>query len=472
MVNNGCPPPPGALTPNGVEVCALPKPDAIGNEEAGAAGEAGWLPPNEKGWAGEVAAEVFVDPGLAPNENAGVWLNTDGLLGADPLAEENGLAAGVLLGGAPKENGAGPVADGGAEVLLNENGPAVLGREPSLLVDGPKENGAAGGLTLFDAPKLNGLLAASAGFTELSGFAPKGFEVEGGPNENGELAVEFPPNRVLPEVLLLAKEKFRVGLGRSLLGCMDSLVGLSSIRISCSSFAGLGGVEGRAIDEKANGLLDTSLPALPLELKENPLTGATEGVALKLKAGFFSSATGVLGADEKENAGGAVDTVGTALLLSTDGPKLKRLVLLGVVLPNNDLGASAGAGKVKGGFVVALVSVVVFDAVKGVLLPNRDRVGGLSFLSAFDGAGPNENAGALGVSLLSVGLLNENGVDDEDADVEPNKLLAAGAGAGAGAEFVPPLAVSLLSKGAGAAGAKKGFEVGFDAGAGVEGIAA
>ncbi|KAG5222430.1 hypothetical protein IMY05_C2973000500 [Salix suchowensis] len=417
MVNNGCPPPPGALTPNGVEVCALPKPDAIGNEEAGAAGEAGWLPPNEK----------------------------DGLLGTDPLAEENGLAARVLLGGAPKENGADPVADGGAEVLLNEKGPAVLGREPSLLVDGPKENGAAGGLMLFDAPKLNGLLAASAGFTELSGFAGKGFEVEGARTRMGSLLSNFHQTECCLRKISVRLHGFPGGafLHSHLLFVIH----------------GLGGVEGRAIDEKANGLLDTSLPALPLELKENPLTGATEGVALKLKAGFFSSAIGVPGADEKENAGGAVDTVGAALLLSAGGPKLKRLVLLEVVLPNNDLGASAGAGKVKGGFVAALVSVVVFDAVKGVLLPNRDGVGELSFLSAFDGAGPNENAGALG-----------NGVDDEDAGVDPNKLLAAGAGAGA--EFVPPLVVSLLSEGAGAAGAKKGFDAGFDAGAGVEGIAA
>jgi hypothetical protein len=73
-----------------------------------------------------------------------------------------------------------------------------------------------------------------------------------------------------------------------------SLVGLSSILNSCSSF--LGGVTGRpGAAPKPNGLLDTSVALLLLvDVKENPDPAGTATGAAKLNDGFFSAAVGVV----------------------------------------------------------------------------------------------------------------------------------------------------------------------------------
>jgi hypothetical protein len=204
---------------------------------APAAGDAGWLVPNENALAAGGAG--------AANENAdGCW-NVDGLFGVEPDGWLNTLALlglPVLLPALLFEDvlngndGPGPVADVGVD--RNENEPVVdgLGGSLSATLVCPNENPA---LEVGGAPNPpNGLFSAGFSFA-----APNGFVLEA-PKENGET-----PEAGADVLSLVWPNTDPVGLNEKSpplppsaglpsaglpLPFDMSLVGLSSILISCS----------------------------------------------------------------------------------------------------------------------------------------------------------------------------------------------------------------------------------------------
>lgn len=135
------------------------------------AGDAGWEPPNAKG-------EPAAGAGF-PNENGVVWLNVDGLLGAEPGPKPNV----PLFAGAPNENaGAGAVVDVG--VTPKENAPAVAGLADSSagLMGCPNENEVVIGAGAAALPNEKGLE-----LVDCESFAPNALLVTLAemPKENG-----------------------------------------------------------------------------------------------------------------------------------------------------------------------------------------------------------------------------------------------------------------------------------------------
>lgn len=214
---------------------------ADGRPGLATAGEAGWLPPKEKGLVVLVAETGALK--LKPPAEGCVWPNNPGLLGAElALAgAPNGLL--VVTGAAPKplpnpvfvvfvgwlklkpdEDGRASVAEVGD--CPNANPPALEdGRDPSLLAAGcPKVKAAGAGLG--DRPPKFGFDSVTVVFT----FGANGLVLEDvALNENpaGAALLELLlPNIELGLVLKLKPEG--LGVSALLFTCM-SLVGLSSI---------------------------------------------------------------------------------------------------------------------------------------------------------------------------------------------------------------------------------------------------
>jgi hypothetical protein len=243
-----------------------------------AAGEEGWLDPNVNAGAG--AAEGAV------NENGVGWLNVDGLLGWEPACGEDAWLNGLLVTGALKPN-AGPV---GGVVDWKENGLAVE-------LFGCSTSGTFVPKALKDWfwPKPKPIV----GFCSIlfSVFCAKKF-VDGALNEKG-VVLFWPACRNVDSADGPGVNEKSEGLG-SVVGfpfsCI-SLVGLSSMRRSWSSF--LGGVTARAIGAlaapKMKGLVIGSFATAGVV--DNPDVGAGATGAPKLNNGFLSApAGGVLGA--------------------------------------------------------------------------------------------------------------------------------------------------------------------------------
>lgn len=142
----------------------------------------------------------------------GFALNVDGLLGAEG-AVTNRLEAGAAFVGAPKAKG--EFADVGVEVLLKPNVLAELGREASVPFGAPNEKGVVPEVVAEGKP--NDGFGGSAGLGVVSTLLPKGAD-EGLPKANAGEVVdgEPPPKRVLFVEGVLPNEKFKVGLGKSL----------------------------------------------------------------------------------------------------------------------------------------------------------------------------------------------------------------------------------------------------------------
>jgi len=225
-----CPNPPPAPLPNppGVGGC--------GRLELPAAGDAGWLDPNEN-------ALVAGGAGGA-NENAdGCW-NVEGLLGAEPgwlnmlLLPPPPLL--LLFEGPPNANvGPGPVADVGVDRNENELAVDCLGGSLSAALFCPNENAELDVCGWPNPP--NGLFSSGLSFAAPNGFALGAVNENGEAPELGTDALPLAWPNIDPVGLNEKSPPTPPSVGLSSTGlllpfnCM-SLVGLSSILISCSWF--------------------------------------------------------------------------------------------------------------------------------------------------------------------------------------------------------------------------------------------